>query len=436
MEIRILAYLIVIFGIINLIRMAIFLIGSDIYGLITVFRRRRRSRYQPMISVIIPAFNEAGTVGRAIQSVLTSSYPGKLLEVVVVDDGSTDNTREVVLRYRKNPANIPVSIISQVNSGKARALNAGIRNHSSGELVMCLDADSFLHPEAFHRLAGYFADHRVAALSANVKIAVKKGLLNLIQKYEYLVCYQMKRAESLFNCEYIVGGIGSTFRRSVLEAVNYYDTDTVTEDIDLTMKILQLGNRRWKVLYGADVITYTEAVLTLPDLIKQRFRWKWGRCQTFFKNVNMFFSPDPKFSFTLSWFYLPFAIFGDMAYFFEPVLLLYIILNSIYWRDPVAIISAWAVISFYLALNILAEDTITLKEKVKLVTFSPLLYILFYILSFAEYVALIKSLVRLGQLKASLENNICGWIHVRRPEAGSGSWQKNIPAIDGSASPA
>ena len=378
MEIRFFSILIVISGAVNLLRMAMFLIGSDVYGLISAKRKKNPLQHYPDFSVVIPAHNEETTIIRAIESVVKCHYPEGRKQVIVVDDGSTDNTIKLVSDYvNKHPVD-RVILVSQANSGKARALNNGIKNYAKGELVMCLDADSYLDPRALENAARYFAYENTVALSANVKIRKAPGLLNLVQRYEYLVCYQMKRAESLFNCVYIVGGIGSVFRKSALESVGYYDTDTVTEDIDLTMKILQKGNRNLRTLYGADVVAMTEGVMDLGGLVRQRFRWKWGRCQTFLKNRNMFLSRDTKFSKSLSWFYMPFAIYGDLAYLFEPILFLYILVVSIYYRDPVTIISAWMVITTYILINIMAEDTLTLKEKLVLIPGAPLMYFLLY----------------------------------------------------------
>jgi poly-beta-1,6-N-acetyl-D-glucosamine synthase len=414
MEIKLFAYLIIFFGLVNLFRMTIFLVCSDVYGLLLAKRKKKQANYWPSFSVIIPSRNEEEYIVRAVKSVFSNDYKKDLIEIIVADDGSNDKTLSVVEDYKKLNPSLNLKIITQENSGKAKALNAAISGHSTGELIMCLDADSFLDLNALKNAALHFADKNVVAVASNVKILKRKGFLNLVQIYEYLICYQMKRAESLLNCEYIVGGIGSIFRKSVLEAVNYYDTNTVTEDIDVTMKILQLGNKQNKVIYGADVVAYTESVLSISDLIKQRHRWKWGRFQTFLKNINLFFSNDSRYSKSLSWLYLPFALYGEIAYFLEPVLLLYIISISFFYKDPITIISAWIVISSYVMLNIFAEDTITLGNKIKLAAFAPFIYIFFYILSFVEYVALIKSLTRLHQLKQSL-NEASSWVPVQRP---------------------
>ncbi|MBA3723376.1 MAG: glycosyltransferase [Candidatus Levybacteria bacterium] len=416
MEIQLLTYLIVFSGVVNLLRMSLFLIGSDIYNIMAAKHKKTTipATALPSFSVVIPARNEEGTVVRAIESVLSSNYPKDRIQIIVVDDGSTDNTGTNVQNYIASQKDTVITLVQQKNAGKAHALNNGIKNHAKGDLVMCLDADSFIKKDALQKAAKHFTDPKVVAMSSNVKIIERPGLLNFIQRYEYLVCYQMKRAESLLNCEYIIGGIGSVFRRTTLEQINYYDTNTVTEDIDITMKVINLGNKENKVTYGSDVVTYTESVMNIPDLIKQRYRWKWGRCQTFFKNRSMFFSRDMKFTKSLTMFYLPLAILGDIMYFLEPLLLTYIITISIVYQDPSALINAWIVISSYMILNILAEDTYSQKEKAKYILGAPFMYGLLYILSFVEYIALIKSLSKLHKIKESLSNTKTDWVRVDR----------------------
>ncbi len=413
------SYLIVILGSVNLIRMAIFLIGSDIYGLMRhIYKKKNNSLpYLPKFSVIIPAHNEEKNILTSVKSVIENYYPVSKLEVIVVDDGSTDNTFNIVKEYKEYNNLDNLKLVYQKNAGKAHALNNGMINHSSGELVMCLDSDSSLEKHAIMNAASYFEDPTVAALSANVKIREGAGLLNLIQRFEYIVCYQMKRAQTLFNIEYIIGGIGSTFRKSAIELVNYYDTDTFTEDIDLTMKIINQGNIDYKAIYGCDVIANTESVLNIKSLIKQRYRWKYGRSQTFYKNRKMFFSSEDKYTKLLTWIYLPYALFCDLAFFLEPLMMFYIFYVVLKYGDYLTLISAMSLCVGYIILNILAEDTLKLKEKIKYLLASPTMYFYMYVMSFVEYVALIKAMINIFNLKNSLKKNICSWQHVERAGA-------------------
>jgi poly-beta-1,6-N-acetyl-D-glucosamine synthase len=405
---------IVFLGTINILRITFFMVGSDIYGLLKVYKDKRHSQVVfPKFSVIVPAHNEENTILYSVTSVLQSNYPKDKLQLIVVDDGSTDDTVAILEEF-KSKSEWNFTIVSQTNTGKARALNNALKNYAGGELVMCLDADSSIHPDALKNAAKQFENPQVVALSANVKIRRSGSLFNLIQAFEYLICYQMKRAQTVFNIEYIIGGIGSTFRHQILANIGYYDTDTITEDIDLTMKFIQLGNKNHRVIYGADVIAYTESVLDMSGLIRQRFRWKYGRAQTFLKNINLFFSRKNESNTFLTWFYLPFALFSDLTFFLEPFILGFIVYVIYAYTDWVTLLSAFCVIGAYITLNVLAEDSIPLKERCKLALIAPSMYFFFYLLSYVEYVALIKTYIKIREIPGSIRDGECGWQHVAR----------------------
>jgi cellulose synthase/poly-beta-1,6-N-acetylglucosamine synthase-like glycosyltransferase len=394
--------------------MTFFLIGSDIYRLKKHLQKEGKSDYQPSVSVVIPAFNEEKSIIASVTSVLGSAYPKNKMEVIVINDGSKDGTERVLKKFLSENVNAKIKLVTQSNSGKAHSLNNGIKNYAKGELIICLDADSILTKDTIKNAVRYFEEKSVMAMASNVKIRKEKGILNLIQVFEYAISYQMKRALTLFNIEYIIGGVGSVFRKSILEDIDFYDTNTVTEDIDLTMKILSKGNKKYRVVYGADVIAYTQSALTLGDLIKQRYRWKWGRYQTFLKNRHMFFSRDSKYTKGLSWFYLPFAVYSDLAFFFEPLLVTYIWFVVLYFKDLQSFFTMVAIITFYMGINVLSEETFSFKEKFELVMLAPLIYFLFYILSLVEYVALIKSWVNIRNLPKSLTKNKNSWQPINR----------------------
>lgn len=410
----VLSVLVIVFGMINLVRMALFLVGSDIYNLRSFKHRRKKLTRYPSIDVVIPAYNEERSIVGTVSSVFASDYPKELIKVIVVSDGSTDSTDKLMKTYISKHRSDNIHLVTQSNLGKAHALNNGIQNYSKAELVMCLDADARLEKHALSRAALYFENPEVAAVASNVKIERRSGLLNLIQIFEYLISYQMKKAQTVFNIEYIIGGVGSTFRRSTLIAVGYYDTNTVTEDIDLTMKMLRLGNKKVRVIYGADVISYTQSAVTVQDLIKQRRRWKWGRYQTFLKNKQMFFSGKPIFTKGFSWIYLPYALFSDFAFIFEPLVILYMFIVVFIFRDIWTLYTAMLVISGYMSLNILAEETISFKDRLLMIPLVPCMYFFFYVLSFVEYMALLKSLIVIHTLGKSIEENKSTWVPIER----------------------
>ena len=128
----------------------------------------------------------------------------------------------------------------------------------------------------------------------------------------------------------------------------------------------------------------------------------------------MFFNSHKEFTKALTYFYLPFAIYGDIAYFFEPLMVSYILYITIRYHDLFTLLTAFTVISIYISLNILAEETLKTKDKILLVAIAPTMYLFFYILSLVEYIALIKALIKLPNLKKSLDQQICHWQHVQR----------------------
>lgn len=406
--------LVVFCGVTNLARIAVFFVGSHIYGLRQHRQRREAPISCPPVSVIVPAYNEGRNIASCLASVLASDYLRDKMQVVVVDDGSTDDTAAIVRAALAAAPDAPVKLVTQPNAGKAHALNNGIKNHATGELVMCLDADSSIAADAITNAVRYFADEKVMALAANVRIARKGGLLNLAQVFEYVISHQMKKALTVLNIEYIIGGIGSMFRKAHLERIGYYDTNTVTEDIDLTMKILRDGNNVVRVIYGADVIAYTESVLRVSDLIKQRCRWKWGRCQTFLKNRAMFFSREAKFTKGLTWVYLPLILVFELTFLLEPVLVAFLLSLVLIYRDYPTLLSAMALISFIVSMNVVADDALAPREKLRLVALAPAMYFLFYVLSFVEYAALVKSLANMRGLRASLTRHTNTWSPVER----------------------
>lgn len=412
MIIKILAWAITVLGIINLVRIALYMVGADWHD-VAHSRRKRRTRadkpYRPFISIIVPAHNEEKTIERNLSSIVASTYGRK--EIIVVNDGSTDATLDVIERFQHRHQLKNLRVHTQKNAGKAHAINRGIEM-AKGSLIMVLDADSSLHPQALSEVVNYFRDPRVQLAAANIKIIEDGSLFNLIQKFEYLICYRMKRAQTAFNVEYIIGGIASTFRKSAALKVGKFDTDTVTEDIDFTLKLIRDDNTSTRVVYAPSVIAYTESVMTFRQLIAQRFRWKYGRTQTFLKNKHMFMSRNRKLDPRLTWLQLPFAIFSELTFLLEPAFVFFIAYIVVRYHDLTTLVSAYLVMTIYLILNVVAEETETWQSKLRLALLAPFQYPLFFVLTAVEYAASIKTLVRLPKLWRGDQSST--WKHVDR----------------------
>lgn len=411
------AYCIIIMCLVNIVRMASYLISSDYYTWRQSRHQRRNRRspktaaYLPTMTVLVPAHNESATIHQTIHSLQGSRYPKSKLRIIIINDGSTDNTATTVRRLvRQYKGGFNTRLINQKNMGKAAALNNALKRYVTSTLVMCLDADSLVEPDMLRRAAAYFKDRSVVALASNVNIIENNTLMGLAQRFEYLICYQMKKAQTVLNIEYIIGGIGSVFRHRNMEQVHYYDTNTMTEDIDLTMKLLSSGgNRQQKIIYGADCITYTQPVTTLRSLMRQRFRWKYGRLQTFLKHRDAFFSNDKKYVRHLTYFFLPFSLVQEIIFFFEPLVVFAVMAASLRYHDPRTLLSAFMVISIYVSLNVWASEHLSIKERLRLTYYAPAMYLLLYVLSIAEYTALLKSAIKLPKLRSSIQAGHTTW---------------------------
>lgn len=233
------------------------------------------SAYVPPVSVVVPAFNEELGIAAAVRSLAASDYPE--LEIVVVDDGSTDNTAAIA-RALGLPG---VRVISQVNAGKPAALNTGIAAARYDVLVL-VDGDTVFEPDAMRALVAPLADPQVGAVSGNTKVGNRRGLLGRWQHIEYVIGFNLdRRMFDVLQCMPTVPGAIGAFRRQVLEQVGGVSDDTLAEDTDLTMAVCRAG---WRVVYAPDARAWTEAPATLGQLWRQRYRWCYGTMQAMWKH--------------------------------------------------------------------------------------------------------------------------------------------------------
>ncbi len=249
----------------------------------------------PSVTVLIPAHNEESVIVQTMTSVLLSDL--KDLRIVVVNDGSTDNTAELLdANFSREPR---VRIIHQVNRGKAVALSVAM-SQADTEIVVTIDADTEIEPDAISKLVRHFSDPKVGAVAGNVKVGNRSRWLTRWQALEYVTSQNMeKRAFDLLNCITVVPGALGAWRKKAIEAAGGITADTVAEDADLTIAIRRLG---WRVSYDEEAIAWTEAPEKPGQLIRQRFRWTFGTLQSFWKHGDTLLRP--KYG-TLGWIALP-----------------------------------------------------------------------------------------------------------------------------------
>src|SRR5262245_59661327 len=219
------------------------------------------------------------------------------LHIIVVNDGSTDKTGELLdANFSDEPR---VHIIHQVNRGKAAALYVAM-SQAETEIVVTIDADTEIEPDALRKLVRHFSDPTIGAVAGNVKVGNRSRWLTRWQALEYITSQNMeKRAFDLLNCITVVPGALGAWRKKAIDAAGGITADTVAEDADLTIAIRRLG---WRIGYDEEAIACTEAPETAGALIRQRFRWTFGTLQSFWKHSDTLF--HPKYG-TLGWVALP-----------------------------------------------------------------------------------------------------------------------------------
>lgn len=258
--------------------LAIFFESFILVTLLSKPAREARARVPgtatPAVAVIVPCYNEASTIAGTTESLLNLDYPKDKLEIVLVDDGSTDSTREAMERFRDNPQ---VTIIRQANGGKHTAVNAGIAA-TTAEFIGCLDADSFVDPAALREIIPCFENHRVAAVTGAMSIHKPENLIQHMQNVEYTFGISMRHAIASVNGLYVTPGPFSFYRRSTLDKIGGFRFGHQTEDMEMALRIQREG---YTIENAPRARVYTKAPRTIPSLIKQRVRWTTG----FIRNV-------------------------------------------------------------------------------------------------------------------------------------------------------
>ncbi|GGN56340.1 bi-functional transferase/deacetylase [Streptomyces albiflavescens] len=239
-------------------------------------RSRGRSWGPPVtepVSVIVPAYNESAGIEAAVRSLLASDHP---VEIIVVDDGSTDGTADLV-----QSLHLPVRVIRQQNAGKPAALNTGLAA-ATFDLVVMVDGDTVFEPDTVRTIVQPFADPRVGAVSGNAKVINRGGLLGRWQHIEYVVGFNLdRRLFDLAECMPTVPGAVGAFRRRALLDLGGVSDVTLAEDTDLTMALCRAG---WRVVYEESARAWTEAPASLNALWRQRYRWCYGTLQAMWKH--------------------------------------------------------------------------------------------------------------------------------------------------------
>ncbi|MFI9755910.1 bifunctional polysaccharide deacetylase/glycosyltransferase family 2 protein [Streptomyces collinus] len=249
-------------------------------------RRRGFSWGEPItepVSVLVPAYNEAKCIEQTVRSLVASDHP---IEVLVIDDGSSDGTARIVEKL-----GLPgVRVVRQLNAGKPAALNRGIAN-AKYDLIVMMDGDTVFEPTTVRELVQPFGDPRVGAVAGNAKVGNRDSLIGAWQHIEYVMGFNLdRRMYDVLRCMPTIPGAVGAFRRSALERVGGMSDDTLAEDTDITMAMHRDG---WHVVYAEKAVAWTEAPESVQQLWSQRYRWSYGTMQAIWKHRRSVFERGP-----------------------------------------------------------------------------------------------------------------------------------------------
>ena len=264
----------VLFGILFSFLTFIFLIF-----VISLFFRRKSRDFEPEVSVVIPAYNEEKNIKGCLDSVFSSGYGKNRIEVIVVDDGSTDKTLEILKKYKN------IKVLKQNHLGKVEALNLGALN-SSHEFILTLDADTTLDRNCVRELLKPFAEKNTGATTGNNNVKNKKSIISAFQNVEYHFSNLIRNSFStVFNNGIWFSGSLACYRKSALQKIGNFKKDTLAEDQDIALEMRKAG---YKTINTSKAFGYTIVPSKVRDLYKQRMRWWIGTLQSIVKNKELF----------------------------------------------------------------------------------------------------------------------------------------------------
>ncbi len=346
------------------------------YFYVSKYTVQQKAGYYPFISIIVPVYNEGIVLRNSIESLLDIGYSN--YEIIIVNDGSTDDTaaiaEELVGHQKGRYGLVKVSLINKPNSGKAKALNAGIQ-YSEAQFVLCMDGDSQLTPNSLRMAVRHFIDPEVGAVAGNVKVQNRKHFLTDLQALEYLEGLNMPRsAQGFMQMVNIIPGPIGLFRKTALRDAGFYSSDTFAEDADITLKILA---QNWKIVYEPNAIAFTEAPVSIYQLLKQRYRWTRGILQAIRKHKRHLINPTVNFnnSFILWQMFYEALIWPAMNIFVN----LYFIIVALFYGLSSFIFLWWigiAVLDLMAAVYCIAAE----KEDFRLVPYAIIYRVVFILL--------------------------------------------------------
>jgi len=375
------------------LKYSIQLVAAPFYWLQTYrLNKRVTDSHLPSVSVLIPAWNEEIGIIKTLKSVLNTQYES--LELVIINDGSTDRTHQLITEFitsyqAQARQSATLVYLNLENGGKANALNQALVK-ASGEIIMTIDADCLMDKHAISHTVKHFNDANVGAVAGNVVVGNRHKSIGVLQQLEYLYGFFFRRSDSVFNAVYIIGGAAAAYRKSVLDKLGGFDDKILTEDIEMSIRILEAG---YSTRYAANAVTYTEGPSDFRALCEQRLRWKFGRFQTFFKYKKLFFSGSKQHNRYFSCLLLPIALYVEFTLLLQPLFLAFFYGYTFYTQDFLPLFSIIVLMTSVVSIQVLVDTNY--RFHLNLLLIAPVAWLILYIVDVVEFHALCRTLKRL-----------------------------------------
>ncbi len=263
----------------------------------------------PKVSIVVSAYNEEKNIATCIKSFENTDYPREKLQLIIVNDGSTDKTVETIRKIIDGTEIILID--NKINKGKAACLNEGIKK-ATGMFVACMDADSEITPNTIRKTIPYFKDRKIAAVTVTVEVKDPKNLIEQIIDIEYLIGLSMSlKALSFFDTIHVTPGPFSIYRKSVLDEIGGFDPKNITEDLEIAFRIQKC---KYRIENCASAKVRTVTPNTLKKLYAQRKRWYSGALITMLQHNDIIFNRNLGFfGYAIPYMFL--LIFAGLALF-------------------------------------------------------------------------------------------------------------------------
>lgn len=363
------------------------LAGASLYDIrqIKSLKRLRKnphsknSRYKPLVSVVIPIYDQEEVIESTLSSVLKSSY--RKLEIIVVDNASSDDTKRVVKNFKKtHPKRVIKLVTKRKNIGSGAAVSSVLKTLSKSELIMTLEAGDRLDSHCLKNAVRHFSRGDISALAANVSVMEHPSLLSLLQQFDALASSRSKKLSTIAISGYAVGGSGTIYHRDILKKLRGFTEQMWVKDNALSSAITVQG-KGLRPYYGSDVVVYTEPAASYFSLFKQRYLQKLHALQAIYaKSRPVGFMSRIK----------PLVIWRELVTVLETLLTSYFLYLAVVFRKPFLYGLIWAAVSFFLAFAVWADDQLSSRKKMRLIIYIPVMYSLIYLVMIVQTLAIFK----------------------------------------------